>query len=386
MKRNTPVFGIVILIIGVLVLLDTFDLFEVGFWFWASLCLIVPCFIGLFNSQRRKFKYLVGIAIGLMMLLYNFNIIRGSMFFPTCVAVCLILAGIKTITNVGSGNDKNNRSNSTDNQNTNYTYGYTQDVWNNEHTVDIWTLPGADNNGSSFEPNGNGFEQNRNGADNNGSSFEPNGNGFETDGGYVNNDRESGNGTYYFGDAEIIPPQGIGENDLNAEQTTEKPTDNTKSGSENGWFAGAEATYDSERQNVGQQNEQRHYQYHEDNSQKTYNRPENDSEYRFYNIKMDGREIVYRNEPFHGVGIKTVCGSITLNLRDAIITKDVNIDINASLSGIEILVPRNINVVVISNPVLGGIDNNTVAPPPGNTFPTIYIKAECSLSGVDINY
>lgn len=362
MKRNTPVFGIVILIIGVLVLLNTFDLFEVGFWFWAALCFIVPCFIGLFSSQHKKFKYLVGIAIGLMMLLYNFDIIKGRMLFPACAAVCLILAGFKAIAGAGSGNGRTDRTNSTYDQNTNYTYGYTQDSW------DSWdgNCSGNVNNGTY-------------------------GNDSEAYNGTNDVTADPGNGTYFYGDAEIIPPQGIAGSGSEDVRTTKDHTEETPQDNGNGWFAGADTSYDGGPQPQPQPQpqpefRQKHYQYNADDGQTVCNRPENDSGYRFYNIRMDGREIVYRNEPFHGLGLKTVCGSVTLNLRDAIITKDVNIDINASLSGVEILVPRNINIVVIGNPVLGGIDNNTVAPPPGNTFPTIYIKAECSLSGVDINY
>ena len=99
--------------------------------------------------------------------------------------------------------------------------------------------------------------------------------------------------------------------------------------------------------------------------------------------RFGGDEYVYHGETFHGASLEVFCGGIRLNLRDAVITEDEEIDIHNSCGGVEIFVPQTVNVVVQSRSFLGGVENSasTVATP---SVPTIHIIASNFCSGVEI--
>jgi predicted membrane protein len=99
-----------------------------------------------------------------------------------------------------------------------------------------------------------------------------------------------------------------------------------------------------------------------------------------------GRNLNYNGIYFGGVAVTAVFGGIDLNLRNAIIDKDVIIDVTAIFGGIDIYVPSNVRVVTNCTPILGGVDNKTVAPSmtEGMNMPTIYVNGACIFGGVDI--
>lgn len=99
--------------------------------------------------------------------------------------------------------------------------------------------------------------------------------------------------------------------------------------------------------------------------------------------RFGGDEYVYHGETFHGASLEVFCGGIRLDLRDAVITEDEEIDIHNSCGGIEIIVPRTVNVVVQSRSIMGGVENETK----GTTelsAPTLHIVASNFCSGVEI--
>ena len=77
------------------------------------------------------------------------------------------------------------------------------------------------------------------------------------------------------------------------------------------------------------------------------------------------------------------CGGIRLDLREATITEDEEIDIHTFCGGVELLIPPTVNVVVKSRSILGGIGNHTdrhVKP----DAPCIHIIASNIIGGIDI--
>ena len=72
-----------------------------------------------------------------------------------------------------------------------------------------------------------------------------------------------------------------------------------------------------------------------------------------------------------------------MDLRMARIERDVRIDATAIFGGIEIYVPANVVVKVMSTPVLGGVSNKAMAPTEVPCH-TLYINATCVFGGVDI--
>ena len=91
----------------------------------------------------------------------------------------------------------------------------------------------------------------------------------------------------------------------------------------------------------------------------------------------------YRGETFHGARLDAFCGGIRLDLREAVITEDEEIDIHTFFGGIELFVPTTVNVEVKSQSFIGGVGNHathTVDP----KAPTLHIIASNFLGGVDI--
>ena len=72
-----------------------------------------------------------------------------------------------------------------------------------------------------------------------------------------------------------------------------------------------------------------------------------------------------------------------MDLRMAVIERDIRIDATAVCGGIDILVPSNVMVRVMSVPVLGGVSNKAPAP---TEIPchTLYINATCVFGGVTV--
>ena len=100
-------------------------------------------------------------------------------------------------------------------------------------------------------------------------------------------------------------------------------------------------------------------------------------------VHYGGDEYVYRGETFHGARLDAFCGGIRLDLREAVITEDEEIDIHTFFGGIELFVPTTVNVEVKSQSFIGGVGNHathTVDP----KAPTLHIIASNFLGGVDI--
>ena len=91
----------------------------------------------------------------------------------------------------------------------------------------------------------------------------------------------------------------------------------------------------------------------------------------------------YRREAFHGARLDAFCGGIRMDLREAVITEDEEIDIHTFCGGIELMVPTTVNVEVKSRSFIGGVGNR-VKHATDLKAPTIHIVASNFLGGVDI--
>lgn len=101
---------------------------------------------------------------------------------------------------------------------------------------------------------------------------------------------------------------------------------------------------------------------------------------------FSGKNLNYNARYFGGVAVTAIFGGIELDLRNAVIDKDVIIDVTAVFGGIDIFVPSNVRVVTNCTPILGGVDNKTINPSmvEGMNMPTIYVNGACIFGGVDI--
>lgn len=109
----------------------------------------------------------------------------------------------------------------------------------------------------------------------------------------------------------------------------------------------------------------------------------------FHNSSSDhsaifsSNRVNVKNERFMGTSLSAIFGAVVLDLREAVIDTDVEITATAIFGGIDIFVPRGIQVKVSNVPIFGGVDNNTEKySQPG--APTIYLNSTCMFGGIDI--
>lgn len=85
---------------------------------------------------------------------------------------------------------------------------------------------------------------------------------------------------------------------------------------------------------------------------------------------------------FKGANLDAVFGGIFLDLRNAELPLETVIKASSIFGGIDIIVPKDVNVIVKSTPIFGGVSNK-ISNSKGNKK-TIYIDALCMFGGVDI--
>lgn len=102
-----------------------------------------------------------------------------------------------------------------------------------------------------------------------------------------------------------------------------------------------------------------------------------------YCATFSSQNVVYDTEVFDGCTIDAVFGGVKLDLREAIIKEDVVITVSAVFGGVDIYVPNDIKVKVVSTPIFGGVDNK-YRNPKNDKVKTIFVNATCVFGGVDI--
>lgn len=99
-KLNRILWGIVFIVLGVVVALNALDIinFNIFFYGWWTLIIIIPCFIGLFDvNNKGKFGNFVGLVIGIVLLLLCQGWLRFDIVFKLLVPAILVFIGIYLI-------------------------------------------------------------------------------------------------------------------------------------------------------------------------------------------------------------------------------------------------------------------------------------------------
>lgn len=104
--------------------------------------------------------------------------------------------------------------------------------------------------------------------------------------------------------------------------------------------------------------------------------------YKTYNISMGGREINVEGK-FSGASIKSFFSGVSLNLQNAQIDSDVFLNVRNVFGGVDIKVPKGMNVHCDEKEILGGV---VISVPEyeGEEVHTIYIRANTILGGICI--
>ena len=100
---------------------------------------------------------------------------------------------------------------------------------------------------------------------------------------------------------------------------------------------------------------------------------------------FSGRDIRVDNSYFNGADLSALFGGIDMNLKNALIRKNVTIEVKAVFGGIDIIMPADVRVVVDVTPILGGVENGTRTPLGADeNMPTVFIKGTCLFGGLEV--
>ena len=104
---------------------------------------------------------------------------------------------------------------------------------------------------------------------------------------------------------------------------------------------------------------------------------------RTYTAVFSGQDIHLEGQVFEGATLTAAFGGIELDLRNAVIDKDVFINASAAFGGIDIFLSDNVNVRVKSSCIFGGVDYK-IKRKQVEGAPTVYICAEAAFGGIEI--
>lgn len=100
-------------------------------------------------------------------------------------------------------------------------------------------------------------------------------------------------------------------------------------------------------------------------------------------VRFGGDQYVYHGEEFKGAHLDTFCGGIRLDLREANLREDEEIDIHTFMGSVELIVPDKVNIISKSRNFIGSIRNNTTSHTTPNV-PCLHIVASNFFGGVVI--
>lgn len=99
-KVNRILWGLVFIVLGVVVALNALDIIDFNIFFngWWTLLIIIPCFIGLFDTTNEsRIGNIIGLIIGIVLLLLCNGWIRFDLVFKLLVPAILVFIGLYMI-------------------------------------------------------------------------------------------------------------------------------------------------------------------------------------------------------------------------------------------------------------------------------------------------
>lgn len=92
---------------------------------------------------------------------------------------------------------------------------------------------------------------------------------------------------------------------------------------------------------------------------------------------------IHVTDVFTRTDINSIFGGVVLDLRDAKFVGDAEITATAVFGGIDIYLPKGVNIKVNNVPIFGGVSNKTNYSTEAGA-PTIYLNSTCMFGGIDI--
>lgn len=97
-KTRNIIWGVVLLLVGVVIALNALDVTDASLWFdgWWTLFIIIPCLIGLF-TEKDKIGNIIGLCIGGVLLLCAQDILDFSLIWKLIVPAIIIAIALTLI-------------------------------------------------------------------------------------------------------------------------------------------------------------------------------------------------------------------------------------------------------------------------------------------------
>jgi hypothetical protein len=103
-----------------------------------------------------------------------------------------------------------------------------------------------------------------------------------------------------------------------------------------------------------------------------------------YSSILSSQNVIFTEE-FTGAELMVLAGGIELDLRNAVITRDIVIDVSCIMGGITIFLPSNVMVSVSCTPIMGGVESKIDGSyNKKDSNVTVYIRGTCFMGGIEI--
>ena len=96
-KLNRILWGLVFIVLGIVIALNTLDIINFNIFFngWWTFIIIIPCFIGLFDGTKEgKLGNIIGILVGVVLLLVAQGLLRFDIVFKLFIPAVLVIIGL----------------------------------------------------------------------------------------------------------------------------------------------------------------------------------------------------------------------------------------------------------------------------------------------------
>lgn len=103
-----------------------------------------------------------------------------------------------------------------------------------------------------------------------------------------------------------------------------------------------------------------------------------------YWATFSGQNLNFAGQEFEGCRLEAVFGGVKCDLREAKIKEDVLIRASAVFGGVTILMPKDVNVQVISSAMFGGTTNRYAKEVVDEEKKTIFVESTALFGGVEI--
>lgn len=104
---------------------------------------------------------------------------------------------------------------------------------------------------------------------------------------------------------------------------------------------------------------------------------------RMVNASFGEQNLSFTGEVFEGADVNASFASVHLDLRNALISEDVVLNVDCKFAGLVIFAPANMLVKVTAGSTFGGVDDKRQVILSDNSH-TLYISGSCVFSGIEI--